>query len=72
MRLGISTQCEMHVKLYANLVDVLQGVFIHAVVDQVDRLVLCLFTFFEDLKHLASKSFFFCALFLFDFEFEEE
>ena len=40
-----------------DLIDVLQGVFIHAVVDQVDRLVLCLFTFFEDLKHLASKSF---------------
>ena len=33
-----------------NLIDVLQGVFIHAVVDQVDRLVLCLFAFFEDLK----------------------
>ena len=30
----------------------------NAVVYQVDWLVLCLFTFFEDLKHLTSKSFF--------------
>ena len=51
------------VSVKKNLIDVLQGVFIHAVVYQVDRLVLCLFTFFEDLKHLASKSFSFVHYF---------
>ena len=39
-----------------NLIDVLQGVFIHAVVDQVDRLVLCILALFENLfgKYLNS------------------
>ena len=41
-----------------DLIDVLQGVFIHAVVDQVDRLVLCLFAFFEDLKNTLRQKLF--------------
>ena len=41
-----------------NLIDVLQGVFIHAVVNQVDWLVLCLFAFFEDLKHTSRQKLF--------------
>ena len=46
-----------------DLIDVLQGVFIHAVVDQVDRLVLCLFAFFEDLKHTLRNFFSFSDYF---------
>ena len=36
-------------RIQLNLVDVLQGVFIHAIVDQINRRVFCLLAFFENL-----------------------